>query len=125
MANLQLAANLRYLRELHNQSQKDLESIFNISRQTFSNYENLSRTPDLDMLIRIASYYDLNLDQLVQHNLANPSSDAEKVPHTMALHKESGNTLYLSEEETDLIMNYRNLSEEDRTILLGFANSRK
>lgn len=124
MANIQLAANLRYLRELHNQSQKDLESIFSISRQTFSNYENRLRTPDLEMLMRIADYYQLTLDQLVTQNLENPSSDAEKVPRKAALHKESGDTLYLSDAETDLIMRYRNLSDADRLVLSGFMDSR-
>lgn len=124
MANIQLAANLRYLRELHNQSQKDLEAVFSISRQTFSNYENKVRTPDLDMLIRIASYYHLTLDQLINQNLEHPTPGAENMPRTGALHKESGNTLYLTEEEIDLIMKYRNLSDADRSLLLGFTDSR-
>lgn len=126
MANIQLAANLRYLRELSKQRQEDTGALFSVTRQAYSNYETMTRTPDLDMLVRIASYYELTLDQLILHNLANPDSTSkEKMPNNMALHKSTDNSIYLTDEELELILNFRSLSEEDRTIIKGFTKSKR
>lgn len=57
MANIQLAKNLRALRDANNLNQGDLSDMLNISRQAYSNYENSKRTPDLDSLLRLASFY--------------------------------------------------------------------
>ena len=57
MANIQLAKNLRALRDANNLNQGDLSDMLNISRQAYSNYENSKRTPDLDSLLRLAYFY--------------------------------------------------------------------
>lgn len=72
MANIQLAKNLRALRDANNLNQGDLSDMLNISRQAYSNYENSKRTPDLDSLLRLASFYHVTLEQLVNGNLSNP-----------------------------------------------------
>lgn len=125
MANIQLAANLRYLRELNKQNQEDTGAVFNITRQAYSNYETMTRTPDLDMLVRIATYYDLTLDQLILQDLQHFPEIKEKVPHNMALNQSSGNTIYITDEETDLLTGFRSLSDEDRSVLMGFINSHR
>ena len=126
MANIQLAANLRYLRDLYDQSQDDAGEIFGISRQAVSNYENLTRMPDLDMLVRIARYYHLTLDQLILHNLANPDSTSSEVtPHNLAIEDATENSIYLTGDEVDFIMSLRSLSNDNRMIIKGFLNSNK
>jgi transcriptional regulator with XRE-family HTH domain len=125
MANIQLAANLRYLRELNKQNQEDTGAVFNITRQAYSNYETMTRTPDLDMLVRIATYYDLTLDQLILQDLQHFPEIKEKAPHNMALNQSSGNTIYITDEETDLLTGFRSLSDEDRSVLMGFINSHR
>jgi len=124
MANIQLAANLRYLRELNKCSQEDMGAVFNISRQAYSNYETMNRTPDLDMLIRIARYYNLTLDQLITHNLSN-ETQKEKVPQNMALNISNGNSIYLTDEELDILLGFRSLSHENQSILAGFIHSHR
>lgn len=126
MANIQLAENLRHLRKLNNQKQEDIAEIFNISRQAISNYENMNREPDIVTLVRFASYYKLNLDQLVLHNLANPSSTAtEDGPHNLAIQKSKNHSIYLTDEEVELIMNFRALSDSDRALVNGFTKPKK
>ena len=126
MGNIQLAANLRYLRELNKKKQKDMSELFNISRQAISNYETMNRTPDLDLLISIASHHDLTLDQLVLHNLANLSATSqETMPQIKTVHKPSGHSLYLTDEELELLMDFRALSDADRSIIKGFITSKK
>ena len=71
MPNIQLARNLKYLRLAYGLTQDDLGAFLNISRQAYSNYENLKRSPDLDSLIRLASLYHLSLDDLVSRELSS------------------------------------------------------
>ena len=125
MANIQLAKNLRALRDANNLNQGDLSDMLNISRQAYSNYENSKRTPDLDSLLRLASFYHVTLEQLVNGNLSNPvqSFSEEKVRYYMALDIKTGNTLYLKEEETELITKFRSLSDDNKRIITGFLDS--
>lgn len=126
MANIQLAENLRHLRKLNNHKQEDIAEIFNISRQAISNYENKNREPDLVTLVRFASYYELNLDQLVLHNLANPSSTAaEDGPHNLAIQKSKEDSIFLTDEEVELIMNFRALSDTERAMVNSFTRPKK
>lgn len=125
MPNIQLAHNLRHLRKAHKLTQNDISAILNISRQAYSNYENCKRVPDLDTLIRISKFYQITLDDLVNSNLP-ASSDRiaeEKVPYAMALDAETGNTIYLTKDEMELITKIRILSDNDKHILTGFVDS--
>lgn len=130
MPNIQLVNNLRYLRKSRNLKQTDLSDMLNISRQAYSNYETGSRTPDLDTLLQICNFYQITLNDLVLSNLRDElysaSGFSENVSsYTVGIDKNTGNKIYLSKEETDLIVDYRTLSDENRQIITGFlkANS--
>ena len=114
MANIQLAKNLLYLRTLYNLKQDDIANLFNITRQACSNYEKSTRTPDLDVLASFAAYSD-------------PSSVMmeSKTPYMQGIEKNTGNYIYLTEEELNLILAFRSSSDEQRKIVTGFLNSDK
>lgn len=125
MSNIQLANNLKYLRDKHHLTQDDMHNILNVSRQAYSNYERGERTPDLDTLLHIASYYHLTLDALVLHNLQEVSALTDRIgedrtPYILTKEKETGNSLYLSQEEMNLITKFRSLSRHTKEILTGF-----
>lgn len=131
MPNIQLARNLKYLRITYGLTQDDLGAFLSISRQAYSNYENLKRSPDLDSLIRLASLYRLSLDDLVNKELstfmeADPSVNIqeEKNYSHLAIDRISENRIYLTKEETEFISKFRTLSPEDRQIAMGFIDSR-
>ena len=65
MANIQLTENLRILRERSNLKQDEFSRYLNISRQTYSNYERGTRTPDLELLKSIADFYHITIDELL------------------------------------------------------------
>ena len=46
-------------------SQKQLSEILHISQRSYSHYETGSRNIPVDMLIRLANYYDISVDYLV------------------------------------------------------------
>lgn len=117
MSNIQLAANLRRLRTDHNYTQAQIGEQLNISRQAYSNYENGKRIPDIDMLIRIADIYEVTLEQLLTQTctktgIVNESSGPYFASRIIA----SGDTLYLTGEEIDLVAHYRNAGEDERKL---------
>ena len=46
-------------------SQKQLSEILHISQHSYSHYETGSRNIPVEMLIRLANYYDISVDYLV------------------------------------------------------------
>ena len=46
-------------------SQKQLSEILHISQRSYSHYETVSRNIPVEMLIRLANYYDISVDYLV------------------------------------------------------------
>ena len=53
------------LRESKNLLQKDLADIFNVNRSTISSWENGTRTPGPELLIKIANYFEVSVDYLL------------------------------------------------------------
>lgn len=128
MPNIQLANNLRYLRKTNRLRQEDVGAVLSISRQAYSNYENCTRTPDLDTLLQLCNFYKVSLNDLVLGDtrklLYSAGNISEEVtPYHIAVDKNTGNKLYLSGEETELVINYRTLSEENRKIITGFIKA--
>ena len=56
---------LRDLREDHDLKQTDIADYLHISQRTYSHYETGSRNIPIEMLIRLADYYDTTIDYLV------------------------------------------------------------
>lgn len=131
MPNVQLARNLRYLRKQNNLTQEALSDLLNISRQAYSNYETCKRIPDLDTLLRLSRYYHISLDDMILEPLPFPSSssgimkDTKTLYYTSAKSKSTGNSVYLKEEELDLIMDFRSLSPENKQIITGLLSNFK
>ena len=46
-------------------SQKQLSEILHINQRSYSHYETGSRNIPVEMLIRLANYYDISVDYLV------------------------------------------------------------
>ncbi len=117
MSNIQLAANLRRLRIDHGYTQTQISGRLNISRQAYSNYETGKRIPDLDIIIRIADIYHVTLEELI----LKPCTGAGVInqntgPYYIGMEIESTDTIYLTKEEVDLLIHYRNAEEDDRKL---------
>lgn len=61
---MKLQDELKYYREKHNYSQSDIAKKINITQQAYAHYENGNRTPNINILIKIADIYDISLDIL-------------------------------------------------------------
>ncbi len=56
---------LKDLREDNDITQKQLAEYLHIRQNTYSQYENRQRQVPLDILIKLANYYNVTLDYLV------------------------------------------------------------
>ena len=60
-----LCANLRALRARNDMSQDELANELHVDRQTLSNCENGINTPSLGLLIKLADFFSVTLDDLI------------------------------------------------------------
>lgn len=67
-----LAQNLRYLREQKGLSQRECAEIFGLSGSAVAMWEQDQRKPDIEMIVRLAEYFDVSLDELVLKDLKPP-----------------------------------------------------
>lgn len=119
MANLQLTKNLYEYRKANALTQKDVSAYLNISRQAYSNYETGKRDPDLGLLVKLSELYEISLNQLIVDSFRSSTLMFREVcpPYTVAHREHSDTTLILTEDECDLILKYRQASEEDRRLV--------
>ena len=61
-----LGDRIRELRNSHQLSQVDLAKQLHVSKQTISNWENNNVPPSIDTLIRIAAFFDVSTDYLLE-----------------------------------------------------------
>lgn len=117
MFNIQLTTNLRRLRKEHDLLQAQIAEKLNISRQAYSNYETGKRIPDLDMLVRISEIYGVTLEQLLTQTCTKDGVINEITgPFMPGIVSDASSAVYLSEEEINLILQYRSADEDDRRL---------
>lgn len=63
------------LRKSKKKTQQDMADILGIVKGTYSSYEQNRRTPDNEMQIKIADYFDITLDELNGRTPKEPSDD--------------------------------------------------
>ena len=57
-----LGKNIKYLREKKNLGQQEFADILKVPRSTLACWENNLRTPKLEQIVKIAEYFNTNLD---------------------------------------------------------------
>ncbi len=60
-----LSERLRALRTYHKWTQEDLAKQLNVAVSTVSGYENGSRRPDIETLIRLSELFQVSVDYLI------------------------------------------------------------
>lgn len=96
--------NLRLLRRQKNLSQQKLASILHISQQSVYKYENGLTSPDFQLLMHMADFFDTSVDYLIGYT---------DIPHKIepvAEHK-------LNTDEEELLRKYRSLPASSRNVM--------
>lgn len=67
MKNNNFGKNLKLLRQEKELSQRELGNHLGVINQTVSFWETGAREPDLDTLIKIANYFNVTIDELLDY----------------------------------------------------------
>ena len=102
--------NLWLLRKNAGLSQQALGDRFHLSQQTIYKYENGLAEPDIEMLKRFASFFNVSVDFLIGNVADLPEDD------------EAGIALDYTLEEKDIVMQIRKLNPDVRRALTVFIN---
>ena len=116
-----MSSQLVKYRKLYHYTQEDIAKYLNIQRQTYSNYERGTRTPDLKTLRALAKLYRIRLDDLV-----NDYSDIARDATSDYLQKsaqESGKKRSCTQMDLDYLNIYFDLPEQLRSRQKAFSNS--
>ena len=66
---MNIGEQINNLRKQHDLSQDDFVNLFNVSRQTISNWENGKSYPDLEMIIKVSDYFKISIDELLKNDV--------------------------------------------------------
>ena len=91
---MKLGEKLAKLRNNKGLTQKELADLFLISRSTYAQYETSNRHPDYDMIIKLANYYSVSTDYLINPKITVhvplPSTRTEELMREAGyLHREN------------------------------------
>ena len=77
MDMIAIGKNLRELRREKGMTQEQLAEHFNVARRTVSRWETGSNMPDLDILIEMSDFYDVDLRELLDGERTEEKMDKE------------------------------------------------
>ena len=111
-----LGDNLRNERLKAGLNQVELAKIFNVSKQTVSNWESGNRIPDLKTTEQLADFYKVSIDYLLDKNInKDENKDDEELKEIKELY-----SVYKSLSETDrdiidtLILKFKERNKKDK-----------
>ena len=92
---------LKELRERKKLYQKDVAAALKIDRTTYVKYETGASEPSFEILKRIARFYEVSIDYLLDYEINPQKTKPEQ-------------SIVLSPEEEQLILDYRNFNEKGK-----------
>ncbi|WP_227437344.1 MULTISPECIES: helix-turn-helix domain-containing protein [unclassified Clostridioides] len=94
-----------------NLNQVELAKIFNVTKQTVSNWESGNRIPDTLMLTKLADFFNISVDSLLgRHNLDKKNNNDKFIDE-----------LDSPDDIKELIKVFMNLDEESKEKMLKIA----
>lgn len=96
--------NLKLLRQEYGLSQQRLADAIGVSQPSINKYENHDIEPDIQILSRLADFFNTSIDYLVGH-----TDVRRRIEHTELFH--------LNKEETALMTRFRSLTKEEKACI--------
>ena len=93
--------NLKLLRQEYGISQQRLADTIGVSQPSINKYENHNIEPEIEILKRMADYFNTSIDYIVGH-----TDIRRRIEHTDAYH--------LNHLEAELITRFRSLTEQEQ-----------
>lgn len=79
---MNIAVKLKELRTAKDISQKDIADYLTITRSAYTQYETGKRIPPCDVLIKLATYFDVTTDYLLDMPQSNKPLNVEQLVKT-------------------------------------------
>jgi len=119
---------LRKLRKENGLTQQQVADYLHLDRSTYAYYESGRTKINIDILIRLANFFQVNLAQLVGEELPaaavlNDGTDEVFNVDTILVNESVSRFSQLSREEQYLVILYRSGSQAQREALLEQANA--
>jgi len=73
-----IGKNLKYLRSKNKLSQQALSDVLSIPRTTLGDYERTKTEPNIAMLLKMADYFDVQVDDLISKDLSHSEYEVMK-----------------------------------------------
>lgn len=108
---MNLGLILAYLRKEKGQSQREFADSIGVSNGAVAMWETNKRMPDLDMIVKIANYYNVSLDYLLTNNITSFKE--------LGLNKTSKDSHTITSDEGELLNYYNELSQKDKRWIMG------
>lgn len=110
---------IKRLREDREIKQQDFAKILNIGKSTLSQYENGLRAPNDETKKMIANYFNVSVDYLLEMTPI-PDKIEDYIRKNVGIKKPELSSV-LSEDEEQLILDYRKLSEKSKGKVEGMV----
>ncbi len=110
---MDIGKKIRTLRLQKNIPQNDLAQILGVSKSTMSNYERNYSTPDPELLVKIADYFNVSIDYLFDYELQISDLTRESSDYNRK------NSSGLSKDEWNVLSYYSRLSDENKDLIKG------
>ena len=133
MNNRLISTKLKELRKLHNYNQDYVASALGIVRQTYSHYETGKRTPNSEILFKIAGLYNIPVDDLMQliididrnvyYDAPTPTNSSNDLSDFIEYFATPGNQKkyqYNTILEKELLYYFEKISEDDKREIIEF-----
>ena len=134
MKNELLTKKLKELRKAHSYTQEDVAAALGVVRQTYSHYETGSRTPNTEVLYKLAGLYNISVDDLIQLTMSfdrdiqfdapAPTQSSEELKDILSYFNNPQNAKkysFCTYSEKEMLYHFEKLSDEDRQELIEFA----
>ena len=94
---------LKELRKNKNISQIDLANELQVTKGAVGMWETNKRTPDIDTLKRIAQYFEVSVDELLENNYTENSAVSDDMPAIYFSIAQNAKNAKLTQHDIDLI----------------------
>ena len=106
------STKLKELRKVHNLSQKKLAELLSLSRESISYYENRAKNPTLELMHKVANFFDISVTEFLDDEKGLKLRDYKEKIENLSLNKQKEifkildlalQNVYSSEKEVQII----------------------
>ena len=108
---------MRRYRTEHNYTQKKIADYLGLDRTTYSKYETAQRKPELDVIMKLASLYNVSVDDFLKDFFAEKPDKVTPLATASATSSKDNKEIFsLSDDEKQLLFLYRDCIRKNEAI---------